>query len=122
MIFLDITFTDNMNNIVSDKIKIEPPVKRGTTNEEIKEKITKLGNTPFVCNSINIDIDRDIFVNMKDINNTRRLLCDKLIITRSSIKRDIIINKYSLDYKKRKLIIILKYQYLLEIKNKYKQV
>lgn len=98
--FLDITFTDNMNNIVSDKIKVEPPIKRGTTNEEIKEKITKLGNTPFVCNNINIDIDRDIFVNMKDINNTRRLLCDKLIITRSNIKRDIIINKYSLDYNK----------------------
>ena len=98
--FLDITFTDNMNNIVSDKIKVEPPIKRGTTNEEIKEKITKLGNTPFVCNNINIDIDRDIFVNMKDINNIRRLLCDKLITTRSNTKRDIIINKYSLDYNK----------------------
>ena len=98
--FLDITFSDNMNNIVSDKVKVEPPVKRGTNNEEIKEKITKLGNTPFVCNNINIDIDRDIFVNMKDINNIRRLLCDKLITTRSSIKRDIIINKYSLDYNK----------------------
>ena len=98
--FLDITFTDNMNNIVSDKIKVEPPVKRGTTNEEIKEKIIKLGNTPFVCNNINIDIDRDIFVNMKDINNIRRLLCDKLITTRSNTKRDIIINKYSLDYNK----------------------
>ena len=96
--FLDITFTDNMNNIVSDKIKVEPPVKKGTTNEEIKEKITKLGNTPFVCNNINIDIDRDIFVNMKDINNIRRLLCDKLITTRSNTKRDI--NKYSLDYNK----------------------
>lgn len=67
--------------------------------KEIKEKITKLGNTPFVCNNINIDIDRDIFVNMKDINNIRRLLCDKLITT-SSNKRDIIINKYSLDYNK----------------------
>ena len=89
-----------MNNIVNDKVKVEPPVKRGTTNEEIKEKITKLGNTPFVCNNINIDIDRDIFVNMKDINNIRRLLCDKLIITRSNTKRDIIINKYSLDYNK----------------------
>ena len=33
-----------------------------SSNEEIKEKITKLGNTPFVCNNINIDIDRDIFV------------------------------------------------------------
>ena len=98
--FLDITFSDNMNNIVNDKVKVEPPVKRGTTNEEIKEKITKLGNTPFVCNNINIDIDRDIFVNMKDINNIRRLLCDKLITTRSNTKRDIIINKYSLDYNK----------------------
>lgn len=37
---------------------------------------------------------------MKDINNIRRLLCDNLITTRSNTKRDIIINKYSLDYNK----------------------
>ena len=98
--YLEITFKDNNGNKVSDRVKTEVPQKRPTTNEEIKEKLTKLGNTPFICSKINININKDIFVNMKDINNIRRLLCDKLITTRSNIKRDIIINKYSLDYNK----------------------
>ena len=97
--YLTIIFKDN-TNIVKDKIKVDIPIKRNTTNEEIEEKITKLGNTPFICNKINIDINKDIFVNMKDLNNIRRLLCDKLIKERTSIKRDIIINKYNFTYNK----------------------
>ena len=97
--YLEITFKDNNGNKVSDRVKTEVPQKRPTTNEEIKEKLTKLGNTPFICSKINININKDIFVNMKDLNNIRRLLSDKLIEARTSIKRNIIINGYPLDYK-----------------------
>ena len=97
--YLTIIFKDN-SNIVKDKIKVDTPIKRSTTSEEIKEKLIKLGNTPFICNKINIDINKDIFVNMKDLNNIRRILCDKLIKERTSIKRDIVINKYNLNYNK----------------------
>ena len=98
--YLIIIFKDNNNNIVKDKIKVDTPIKRSTTSEEVKEKLTKLGNTPFICNNINININKDIFVNMKDLNNIRRELCNKLIKERTSIKRDIIINKYNLNYQK----------------------
>ena len=39
---------------------------------------------------------------MKDLNNIRRLLVDKLIIERTKVKRDIIINNIKLDYKENK--------------------
>ena len=98
--YLIIIFKDNNNNIVKDKIKVDTPIKRSTTSEEVKEKLTKLGNTPFICNNINININKYIFANMKDLNNIRRELCNKLIKERTSIKRDIIINKYNLNYQK----------------------
>ena len=98
--YLIIIFKDNNNNIVKDKIKVDTPIKRSTTSEEVKEKLTKLGNTSFICNNINININKDIFANMKDLNNIRRELCNKLIKERTSIKRDIIINKYNLNYQK----------------------
>ena len=100
--YLEISFSDIDGNIVKDKVPVDIPLNRSTTNNEIIEKLSKLGNTPFTINNINIDINKDIFVNMKDLNNIRRLLVDKLIIERTKVKREIIVNNIKLDYKKNK--------------------
>lgn len=100
--YLEISFSDIDGNIVKDKVPVDIPLNRSTTNNEIIEKLSKLGNTPFAINNINIDINKDIFVNMKDLNNIRRLLVDKLIIERTKVKRNIIINNIKLDYKENK--------------------
>lgn len=97
--YLEISFSDIDGNIVKDKVPVDIPLNRSTTNNEIIEKLSKLGGTPFTCNNINIDINRDIFVSMKDLNNIRRELCNRLIDTRTSIRRDIVINDISFDYK-----------------------
>lgn len=94
--YLLFSFSDDRGNVVSDKIKVETPIKRGTSDDEIKGKLSKLGNTPFACNDIVIDIDRDVFVNMKDINNVRRVLCDRLIDKRTLVKRSALMGDYSL--------------------------
>lgn len=96
--YLDISFSDS-KNIVIDKVMVDTPIKRGSTSSEIKNKLSKLGNTPFTLNNISINIDRDIFVNMKDLNNIRRVLTDRLINLRTKIDRDIIINDNSYNYK-----------------------
>ena len=96
--YLEISFSDIDGNIVKDKVPVDTPINRSTTNNEIIEKLSKLGGTPFTINNINIDINKDIFVNMKDLNNIRRLLVDKLIIERTKVKRDIIINNVKLNY------------------------
>lgn len=96
--YLDISFNDG-KNIVNDRIEVDTPIKRGSTSSEIEEKLSKLGNTPFTLNNISINMDRDIFVNMKDLNNIRRVLTDRLINLRTKVDRDIIINDNSFNYK-----------------------
>lgn len=74
-----LTIKDNCN-----KIKIEGPIIEeaktvNTTTDRIKEQLSKLGNTPFIVKDIDIDIDKNIFINIKDLNNTRRKAIEKLI-------------------------------------------
>ena len=99
---LSITFQDKDNNKVSSVLPVEVPLTRNTTKEEIKEKISKLGNTPFIIDTINIDIKKNIFVNMKEINNIRRELTGRLVEARTKVKRKIIINDVKLNYNEEK--------------------
>lgn len=95
--YLEISFNDG-KNIVIDKVEVDTPIKRGSTSSEIEEKLSKLGNTPFIMNNISINMDRDIFVNMKDLNNIRRVLTDRLIDMRTKVDRDIITSDDCFDY------------------------
>lgn len=99
---LSITFQDKNNNKVSSVLPVEVPLTRNTTKEEIKEKISKLGNTPFIIDTINIDIKKNIFVNMKEINNIRRELTGRLVEARTKVKRKIIVNDVKLNYNEEK--------------------
>ena len=84
---LEVSYIDDKNNIVKEIISVEKAINRSTTKEEIKEKITKLGSTPFEVKEINIDINNDIFVSMKSLNEIRRSLVEKLISIRTNITR-----------------------------------
>lgn len=85
---LKVEFIDNLNNIVKDFVPVEESINRSTTKEEIREKLSKLGNTPFEVQDINISISNNIFVSMKLLNELRRTLVDNLIKERIKIKRD----------------------------------
>lgn len=85
---LSITFIDNHQNIVTTNIDIFPADNRATTKDEIREKLSKLGNTPFIMQKININIPNNTFISMKALNNARRLLIDNLIQKRTEIKRN----------------------------------
>lgn len=97
-----IEFIDNLNNKVSSPIEMTEALNRPTSNEEIEEKITRLGNTPFEVASININVPDNIFISMKLLNETRRLLTDELIKERIKVKRDNIVNKVNLEYQEEK--------------------
>ena len=43
------------------------------------EQLTKLGSTPFTPNQILVDIDSNIFINIKELNELRRQAVEKLI-------------------------------------------
>lgn len=61
----------------SDEI-VEKSIKNPVTREIIEDQISKLGNTVFSLNNLQIDYDEDAFVGKSTINKLRREVIDKL--------------------------------------------
>ncbi len=99
---LIITMSDGINKVVSKGNIINKALKKETTKKDILDKLEKLGNTPFIINKIEIDIDDNIFIPLSELNNIRRNLVDLLIKERTKIKKDIIINDIKRDENKTK--------------------
>lgn len=70
--YQDIT-TAETENIAS------PAINEPTTKEMLSKQLSKLGNTPFYLNKLNIDLESNLFINIKDINNLRRTCIDNLL-------------------------------------------
>lgn len=88
-----VSINDGFNEIYEDGDIVEVAIKREVTDDDIKKCINKLGNTPFIINNIEIYKDNNIFVNLKNINEVRRRLVDRLIEVRSNKNRELVINK-----------------------------
>ena len=135
-----LTIKDDINEITIKGNIVDKALKRAVDKDNIKEQLSKLGNTPFILNNIDIDIDEEIFINLKEINELRREATEKLInIRNGKEKEDIKINlekfekqinskpKYSiLTRTEEQLLISLKnnidyiYTTNIELYNKYK--
>ena len=93
---LKISFMDDDGNeVLVEGSVISKAQNRVTSKNEILEKISKLGNTPFKLVACDLVCDDDVFIPLSEINNLRRNLVALLIDERISLKRDIIINKVS---------------------------
>lgn len=75
---LTLTVIENNIKITEESIKLEKAINKATTKEEVVEKLNKLGNTPFIAN-IKINMDDNIFIPMKILNNLRQNIIEKLI-------------------------------------------
>ena len=87
-----ITITDKINTITEYGDIVELSKSSEVTKDNIIKSLSKLGNTPFISDKINIDKDNNIFISLKSLNEVRRKLVDKLIIERTNINKNIIIN------------------------------
>ena len=76
---LEITIYDGVNSITKYGNIVEEAKNCKIEYERIKEQIEKLGNTPFVASNTNIEMDNNIFISIKELNELRRLLTDELI-------------------------------------------
>lgn len=83
---LVVEFNDGDNVLKVEKNVIEESINNPISEESIKKQLTKLGNTPFICNSFKIEMDNNIFIRVKELNEIRRELVDKLIDIRSNDK------------------------------------
>ena len=81
------------------------------TDDTIRKQIVKLGNTPFVLENLEINVDNNVFINLKDLNELRRMAVDKLIeaLEYKEIKDDIPESKIkkTMDYQDKVKISLL---------------
>lgn len=87
---LKINISDGIDKFSLEEDAIFKALKTATTKEDIIKKLNKLGDTPFVCNEFLIDLDDNIFIPIKIINEMRRKLVDKLISIRKNKKVEVI--------------------------------
>lgn len=96
---LEITISDGINTSTITKDFVEKAKKHEVTIENIQTSLNKLGNTPFIAKKIEIEKDSSIFINLKTLNEARRILVDKLIQLRTTKKNNpTITNNYLTSY------------------------
>lgn len=84
---LSLTISDLDDNTVSiETCTVEQSINRPTTYDDIKKQILKLGNTPFKENRVDIEVDNNVFIPLKDLNEIRRIATEKLISIRENRK------------------------------------
>ena len=90
--------TFNKEFDVIDKARSMP-----ISENDIINSFSKLGNSPFIINNIEIDMDNNIFIPKSILNNYRRIVIDELINIRENSNKDNIIindikdNNYNID-------------------------
>lgn len=89
---LELSISDGENTVTLEDGIIDKALNVPTSKEVIIEKLSKLGDTPFVCNEFNIELDENVFVPMKILNDLRRRVCEELINIRRDKKKEVIIN------------------------------
>src|SRR5665648_734732 len=65
--------------VYTDDYIIQPAKKSPTTKEQIKEIMERLGDTPYIAKSIDIEADDDIFIPIGVLTNARREASDMLL-------------------------------------------
>ena len=88
---LHLEVTDGKNVITINKDIIEKANNYPLTKKDFIRSISKLNNTPYVIRNINLDLDNNIFINVKNINELRREFVD--LLTKERIKKKKIVKK-----------------------------
>lgn len=97
---LEITISDGINTITETGNIVAKSINAPLTKERIKEQLEKLGNTPFISTNTEISLDNDIFISIKELNELRRYLVEKLISLRENSKRPFIKKQVEFNYSK----------------------
>ncbi len=92
-----LTISDGINNITLEDGVIFEAKNVPTTKEILIEKLGKLGDTPFKCDNFEIELDDNVFIPMKILNDLRRKVCEELINKRSNVNKIIKINEVKFD-------------------------
>ncbi len=83
---LTLEVTDGTKKVFLQSVIVQQAKNIQVTKERIKSQLQKLGSTPFVLKNVTWDIDENIFIQIKDINELRRNAIEELKIKRMEEK------------------------------------
>ncbi|MBR3211112.1 MAG: U32 family peptidase [Bacilli bacterium] len=97
--------SDGVHQIEIEHGMVEEAKSSPITQEEMIEKMSKLGNTPFMIQEIQVDMDSSVFIPIKMINELRRFLIEKLIEERMKptieyLEKEVSFSSIDTSYKK----------------------
>lgn len=81
---LTLEVSDGKNKVIKYGNIVEKAQNSPTTDEKIKAQIEKLGNTPFICENLELQTDENIFIGIKNLNDLRRACTEELIAIREN--------------------------------------
>ena len=103
---LELTINDGVNTVNVKGNILEKAKNTPTSNLEIQKKLNKLGNTVYEFNTLDIDMDDNIFIPISEINELRRKAIEELNKKRL-YSYDVKYGNYKIDlpdFKKEKLL------------------
>lgn len=95
---IKLELSDNINNITVFGGNVLKCINSPTSHSKIKEQISKLGNTIYSINSIEVNGDDDIFIPIAELNDLRRKAINELNDKRL-YKYDYVKKEYSIELK-----------------------
>ena len=95
---LTLQVTDGKNEIIETGNIILKAINNPITKENVKEKLNKLGNTIYKFEKLEIEIDDNIFIPVKELNDIKNNVISKLNEKRL-YKNEYIKENYSIDLK-----------------------
>ncbi len=81
---LEISFSDNKNDVFIKGNIIEEAKNNETTKDIIEDKLKRLGDCPFIIKEFHVEKDDNIFIPMSELKNIKRDLIEKLINIREN--------------------------------------
>lgn len=90
---LEVSISDYNTTITKSIGTVYKAEKTPVDKENIIKHLNKLGQSPFKLKDIDIEMDENIFIQIKMLNEIRRDLVEKLIEKRQYINEDIVENK-----------------------------
>lgn len=79
---LTLTISDGKNTIEKKSVVLSSPINKGTSLEEIIQKLNKINNTPFTVKNINADLG-NVFIPLSRLNELKHALINELIDRRT---------------------------------------
>ncbi len=127
---LELVVSDNIDTIKKYGNVIEKALNCSTDKERVKTQLEKLGGTPFVSQSTSINMDENIFISIKELNDLRREIVEELINTRENkslydkVKNNFEEEKLSVKNKDLKISVLVRNEEQLKValKNKVDKI